>query len=62
MVVDGQTQHFPARTACVTAITEIQTDEGKLYLCVVLDLFTKLVVGCPPVLRRERPLLVDYLR
>lgn len=30
----------------VTDITEIPTGEGKLYLCVVIDLFNKLVIGC----------------
>ena len=32
-------------TKWVTDITEIPTREGKLYLCVVLDLFSKLVIG-----------------
>jgi len=29
----------------VTDITEVKTQRGKLYLCVVLDLFSKLVTG-----------------
>ncbi len=29
----------------VTDISEIKTQEGKLHLCVVIDLFSKLVVG-----------------
>ncbi|RTW22444.1 hypothetical protein DZA01_11960 [Pseudomonas aeruginosa] len=29
----------------VTDITEIATLEGKLFLCVVLDLYSKLVIG-----------------
>ncbi|MGV8675452.1 IS3 family transposase [Pseudomonas aeruginosa] len=32
-------------TKWVTDITEIKTSEGKLYLCIVLDLFDKRVVG-----------------
>jgi len=32
-------------TKWVTDITEIATQEGKLYLCVVLDLYSKLVIG-----------------
>lgn len=32
-------------TKWVTDITEIKTQQGKLYLCVVLDLFSKLVIG-----------------
>jgi len=32
-------------TKWVTDITEIPTQEGKLFLCVVLDLFSKLIVG-----------------
>jgi putative transposase len=32
-------------TKWVTDITEIKTGEGKLYLCIVLDLYSKLVVG-----------------
>ncbi len=32
-------------TKWVTDITELKTGEGKLYLCVVIDLFSKLVIG-----------------
>ncbi len=32
-------------TKWVTDITEISTDEGKLFLCVVIDLYSKLVMG-----------------
>ncbi len=32
-------------TKWVTDITEIKTQQGKLYLCVVLDLFDQRVVG-----------------
>ena len=32
-------------TKWVTDITQVATQEGKLYLCVVLDLFSKLIVG-----------------
>lgn len=36
---------FEPETKWVTDISEILTDEGKLYLCVVLDLYFKRVMG-----------------
>lgn len=36
---------FEPETKWVTDITEIVTQEGKLHLCVVLDLYSKLVMG-----------------
>lgn len=33
------------KTKWVTDITELKPGEGKLYLCVVLDLFSKLIVS-----------------
>jgi putative transposase len=41
-------------TKWVTDITEIPTLEGKLHLCVVLDLFSKLVVGRSMHHRQDR--------
>lgn len=38
----------------VTDITEVATLEGKLYLCVVLDLFSKLVIGWSMHHRQDR--------
>jgi putative transposase len=38
----------------VTDITEIVTQEGKLYLCMVLDLLSKLVVGWSRHHRQDR--------
>ena len=39
-------------------INEIQTDEGKLYLCVVLDLFSKLVIGWSMHHRQDRQIVI----
>ncbi len=41
-------------TNWVTDITELKTREGKLYLCVVLDLFSKLVIGWSMHHRQDR--------
>ena len=58
---DGITNHlerdFSASepdTKWVTDITEIRTQEGKLYLCVVLDLYSKLVIGWSMHHRQDR--------
>ena len=45
-------------TKWVTDITEIATLEGKLYLCVVLDLYSKLVVGWSMHDRQDRHMVV----
>jgi len=45
-------------TKWVTDITEILTLEGKLYLCIVLDLFSKLVVGWSMHHRQDRRMVV----
>ena len=42
----------------MTDITELQTDEGKLFLCVVLDLFNKLVVGWSMHHRQDRQMVI----
>ncbi len=42
----------------VTDITEIETREGKLYLCVVLDLYSKLVVGWAMHHRQDRHMVI----
>ena len=47
-VVDRLERDFTAQepdTRWVTDITEFRTGAGKLYLCVMLDLFSKLVIG-----------------
>ena len=41
-------------TKWVTDITELTTREGKLYLCVVVDLYSKLVVGWSMQHRQDR--------
>lgn len=45
-------------TKWVTDITEIQTREGKLYLCVVIDLFSKLVMGWSMHHRQDRHMVI----
>lgn len=45
-------------TKWVTDITEIPTDEGKLYLCVVIDLFSNLVVGWSMHHRQDRQMVM----
>ena len=42
----------------VTDITEIPTDEGKLYVCVVIDLFFKLVIGWSMHHRQDRQMVI----
>ncbi|MEY3018144.1 MAG: hypothetical protein RL336_1279 [Pseudomonadota bacterium] len=41
-------------TKWVTDITEMKTDEGKLYLCVVMDLYHKIIVGWSMHHRQDR--------
>ena len=45
-------------TKWVTDITEIKTDEGKLYLCIVLDLFDHRVVGWSMHHRQDRKMVI----
>ncbi len=45
-------------TKWVTDITEIKTGEGKLYLCVVIDLYSKLVVGWSMHHRQDRRMVM----
>ncbi len=45
-------------TKWVTDITEIKTTEGKLYLCVVIDLFSKLVLGWSMHHRQDRHMVI----
>lgn len=45
-------------TKWVTDITEFKTGEGKLYLCVVLDLFSKLVIGWSMHHRQDRQMVI----
>ncbi len=42
----------------VTDITEVSTSEGKLYLCVVIDLFSKLVIGWSMHHRQDRHMVI----
>ncbi len=49
--------HEP-ETKWVTDITEIVTTEGKLYLCVVIDLYSKLVLGWSMHHRQDRHMVV----
>ena len=45
-------------TKWVTDITEISTDEGKLFLCVVIDLYSKLVMGWSMHHRQDRQMVI----
>lgn len=45
-------------TKWVTDITEIKTSEGKLYLCVVIDLFSMLVIGWSMHHRQDRQMVM----
>lgn len=49
-------------TKWVTDITEIVTQEGKLYLCAVLDLYSKLVMGWSMHHRQDRHMVVQAVR
>lgn len=44
-------------TKWVTDITEIKTQQGKLYLCIVLDLFDQRVVGWSMHHRQDRQMV-----
>ena len=45
-------------TKWVTDITQIKTDKGKLYLCIVLDLFDHRVVGGSMHHRQDRKMVI----
>lgn len=45
-------------TKWVTDITEIATGDGKLYLCVVIDLYSKLVMGWSMHHRQDRHMVI----
>ena len=45
-------------TKWVTDITEISTDEGKLFFCVVIDLYSKLVMGWSMHHRQDRQMVI----
>ncbi len=45
----------------VTDITEVKTDEGKLYLCVVNDLFSNLVMGWSMHHRQDRQMVIKAI-
>lgn len=47
-----------AESKWVTDITEIATLEGKLFLCVVLDLYSNLVVGWSMQHRKDRQMVI----
>jgi len=49
---------FEPEAKWVTDITELKTGEGKLYLCVVVDLFSKLVVGWSMHHRQDRQMVI----
>ena len=45
-------------TKWVTDITEIRTQEGKLFVCVVIDLYSKLVLGWSMHHRQDRHMVI----
>jgi len=45
-------------TRWVTDITEIMTEEAKLFLCVILDLFSKLILGWSMHHRQDRWMVI----
>lgn len=49
-------------TKWVTDITEIPTKEGKLYLCVVIDLYDKVVVGWSMHHRQDRRMVIEAVK
>ncbi|MBS4150546.1 hypothetical protein D7U70_11600 [Pseudomonas balearica] len=51
---ESRSQPLEPERKRVTDITEIATWEGKLFLCVVLDLYNKLVVGWSVHHRQDR--------
>ena len=48
-------------TKWVTDITEIATLEGKLWLCVVLDLYSQLIVGWSMHHRQDRQMVIHVI-
>jgi putative transposase len=49
-------------TKWVTVITEIKTGKGKLYLCIVLDLFDQRIVGWFMQHRQDRQMVIRAVR
>lgn len=45
-------------TKWVTDITELKTAEGKLFVCVVIDLYSKLVIGWSMHHRQDRQMVI----
>ncbi|KHL65885.1 transposase, partial [Xanthomonas euvesicatoria] len=45
-------------TKWVTDITEIKTQQGKLYLCIVLDLYDQRIVGWSMHARQDRQMVI----
>lgn len=49
-------------TKWVTDITELKTRQGKLYLCIVLDLFDQRVVGWSMHHRQDRQIVIQAVQ
>jgi putative transposase len=49
-------------TKWVTDITEIRTQEGKLFVCVVIDLYSKLVLGWSMHHRQDRYMVIRAVK
>ena len=50
---------FEPNTKWVTDITQIRTAEGWLFLCVVIDLYSKTVIGWSMAATQQRQLVLD---
>ncbi len=50
---------YEPNTKWVTDITQIRTGEGWLFLCVVIDLYSKIVVGWSMAATQQRQLVLD---
>lgn len=57
-LLDRDFSALEPETKWVTDITELATLEGKLYLCVVLDLFSKVVMGWSMHHRQDRQMVI----
>lgn len=61
MTTSVGTSPRPHLTGCVTDITEHRTDEGKLYLCAIKDVYSNRIVGYSIDARMKASLAVSAL-
>lgn len=55
---DEELARLKRELARVTDITEIRTQQGKLYLCIVLDLYDQRIVGWSMHARQDRQMVI----